>query len=55
MLKCVDCNYEGEVFKGKVAGRKQGSFTYKAICPKCSSEKVNVLPGSKEKDIKIEC
>ena len=55
MFKCVDCNHEGKVFKGKVAGRDQGSLNYKPLCPECGSEKVSVLPGPHEKDIRIEC
>ena len=54
MFNCVDCGYIAKVFNGKVAGIDKGSFTYKAICPKCGSEKVNVLPGTKEKAIRIE-
>ncbi|MBA7669165.1 hypothetical protein ES703_77293 [subsurface metagenome] len=53
MFKCVDCYHESSLFKLKVTGQDRGSYTYKAICPSCGSEKVNALPGPHEKDIRI--
>ena len=53
MFECVDCRHKGKIFKGRVLGTERGSLTYKVICPKCGSEKINVLPGVHEKDIMI--
>lgn len=58
-FKCVDCEFEGEVFRikeifhVKVDDIGQGSYTFKAKCPRCGSLRVNVLPGLKEDDILI--
>jgi len=53
MFHCVDCDYKDRIFHVKVVELDQNSWTYKAICPECASEKVNVLPGPHEEDIRI--
>lgn len=53
MFKCLNCQYEGGMFDVSAAGIDIGAFTYKARCPKCGSNLVNTLPGTKVENMTI--
>jgi len=55
MFCCLDCGYRSRVFQVEVAGCDYGALNYRARCPKCSSVKVNVMPGPHEDNLRISC
>jgi len=55
MFCCIECGFRSKVFRVKIAGCDRGALTYGARCPKCSSVKVNVMPGPHEDSLRISC
>lgn len=53
MFECVDCGHRGLEFDVAAGNPHSGSLSYQAKCPKCGSQKVNVLPGPKEDELKL--
>jgi rRNA maturation protein Nop10 len=53
MFKCINCGFAGVIFHAEVASIDQGSYTYRAKCPKCGSHLVIIEPPVKEQSLRI--
>ena len=53
MLRCIDCDYTGDLFNLHIDCVSHGSFRFVAVCPMCNSRKTEVVPGTYEKDLRI--
>jgi hypothetical protein len=53
MFRCVECKHEGPTFCIELSGLDSGSLTYKAKCPQCGGQLVNVVGTVKTQDLRI--